>query len=331
MAMAADLPPEVDGTLDALLYQLRAEQVHARAASGGGASHALRERFAAQDTAALSRRLVLADAVRSCLERAVASKERALLSSEAREAAARAVLRNAARADAVVELAWRDAEEWQRRAHEAEDAQREALAALTSALEAVTRHPDERAPAGSAPSRGDSGMGTELARVSEQLAATQAELAAAEAELRDQNAVLAELSARLEGESQLRARAEARAAQALSAVATERAVASALADANIADALDDARTLAAAREAAARDREAWRAALAFAEASGGGAEHGGGGFAGELPDALGGGDSGAHVAEFDRALSRASVPRVMLPAAYATPPRRRETPRAKHD
>jgi hypothetical protein len=183
-----ELPAEVDGTLDALLFRLRVDQ---RATRRGDEASARRELRSQQpDTGDLSRRLLLADAVRACLERAVASKERALLAAEAREAAARVQLQAGCRAEAVVQLAWREADEWQRRAREAEEAQRQALSLLAAAAAAP-------APTGSGdgqeaftPAAHDSSSAAVQARLTAQLHATQRALAAAEAELQQQSALV---------------------------------------------------------------------------------------------------------------------------------------------
>jgi ketosteroid isomerase-like protein len=184
-----ELPAEVDGTLDALLFRLRVDQ---RATRRDDEASARRELRSQPDAADLSRRLLLADAVRACLERAVASKERALLSTEAREAAARAALQAACRPDTVVQLAWREADEWQRRAREAEEAQRQALSLLAAAAAAplpLTAGGDGRDAFTPGGPTHDDGAAVQ-ARITAQLHATQRALAAAEEELQQQSALV---------------------------------------------------------------------------------------------------------------------------------------------
>jgi hypothetical protein len=178
-----------DGALEALLLRLRAEQASARRAGAAGAA---REALAAlPGAAALARQLALAHAVRGCLERAVAGKERALVGAEQREAAARAALAAGCRPDAVTTLAWREADEWQRRAREAEEAQRDACTAVAEALAAdAAREEGGGSDCGDDTAPDATPAPVPPAHAAAQLLATQHALAAAETELQEQSALV---------------------------------------------------------------------------------------------------------------------------------------------
>ena len=174
-----------DGALEALLSRLRHEQGAARRGKEAEAHEELAARAAS--SSALARRLALSEATREALERAVRGSTHALAAAESRAAAAVEALRQRSPpAGAVVDLARREAAEWQRRAREAELAQREALAALAGAVRnadafAAQQQPPEE--------RGANGA--------EAAAAAEAE-AATEAELQSQALLVADLAAQLE-------------------------------------------------------------------------------------------------------------------------------------
>ena len=174
-----------DGALEALLSRLRHEQGAARRGKAADAHEALATRAA--NGAALARRLALSEATREALERALRGSAHALAAADSHAAAAFAALRQRSPpAGAVVDLARRDAAEWQRRAREAELAQRDALAALAAACSA------EPLPAPPQPAEERGANGAEAA------AAAEAAEAEAEEELQSQALLVADLAAQLE-------------------------------------------------------------------------------------------------------------------------------------